>query len=119
MASDRSSVRTQLKGMNDELRDSFKAKRRVLSFAEYLELAEESPRVQLRSSPQLTKDCFDYWGTKDVTYPWGSVRRFTLFDCPWSDERDNLVGHETVQNHVYRALCEGFTKAPARDRAFP
>ncbi len=91
--------------MNDELRDSFKAKRRVLSFAEYLELVEETPRVQLRSSPQLTKDCFDYWGTKEVSYPWGSVRRFTLFDCPWSDERDNLVGHETVQNHVYRALC--------------
>jgi predicted Ser/Thr protein kinase len=91
--------------MNDELRDSFKAKRRVLSFAEYMELAEERPRVQLRSSPQLTKDCFDYWGTKEVSYPWGNVRRFSLFDCPWSEERDHLVGQETVQNAVYRTLC--------------
>lgn len=91
--------------MNDELRDSFKAKRRVLSYAEYLELAEDTPRRQLRSSPQLAKDCFDHWGTEMVDYPWGRVRRFTLFDCPWSDERDHLVGQETVQNQVYRTLC--------------
>jgi predicted Ser/Thr protein kinase len=91
--------------MNEELRDSFKAKRRVMSFAEYLELAEETPRRQLRSSPQIAKDCFEHWGTQEVEYPWGRVRRFSLFDCPWSDEqRDQLVGQEVVQNSVYRAL---------------
>lgn len=105
MASDGTSVRAQLKSLNEELRDSFKAKRRVMSFAEYLELAEETPRLQLRSSPQLAKDCFEYWGTEEVEYPWGRVRRFTLFDCPWSDKRDQLVGQEVVQNSVYRALC--------------
>ncbi len=90
--------------MNEELLGSFTAKRRVMSFAEYLELAEQTPRLQMRSAPQFAKDCFDHWGTEDVKYPWGSIRRFRLFDCPWSGGRDPLLGQEDVQNRVYRAL---------------
>lgn len=107
------SVRQQLLSINDELIGSFRAKRRVMSFAEYLELSSETPRMQLRSSPQFAQDCFDHWGTKEVRYPWGKVRRFSLFDCPWSGGRDPLIGQEPMQNQVYRALSNFVSEGAA------
>ena len=104
MGSDGKGVRARLKALSEDLQTGFKEKKRVMSFAEYLEFVEENPRSQLRSSPQFTKDCFDYWGTEDVEYAWGTQRRFKLFDCPWSDRGDPLLGQEMVQNQVYRAL---------------
>lgn len=113
MGSEGLSTRDRLKEMNEGLRDTFKARRRVVSFAEYLDLVEENPSVQLRSAPQFIRDCFDYWGTKEVDYPWGKIRRFKLFDCPWSDGRDQLLGQERVQNQVYRALSNFVSEGAA------
>ncbi len=98
-------ARERLRLLSQEVQTSFKEKKRVMTFAEYLELALESQRSQLRSAPQLVKDCFDHWGTKEVRYAWGTQRRFSLFDCPWSDRGERLLGQESVQNQVYRALC--------------
>ncbi len=98
-------ARERLRLLSQEVQASFKEKKRVMTFAEYLELALESPRSQLRSAPQFTKDCFDHWGTEEVRYAWGMQRRFSLFDCPWSERGERLLGQERVQNQVYRALC--------------
>tara|TARA_R110002096_G_scaffold77896_4_gene183220 strand:- start:17298 stop:19559 length:2262 start_codon:yes stop_codon:yes gene_type:complete len=104
MGSESKGVRARLKALSDGLQTGFKEKKRVMSFAEYLEFAAANPRRQLRSSPQFAKDCFDFWGTEDVAYAWGTQRRFRLFDCPWSERGDQLLGQEGVQNQVYRAL---------------
>jgi len=98
------SVRDQLIGLGDRIRDRFGENKRVMSFGEYLEMVAASPRRQLRSSPQYIVDTFDHFGSEEVDYPWGKVRRFKLFDCPWAGGRDMLIGHEEVQNRVYRAL---------------
>src|SRR5690554_5222624 len=113
MASEVTTTRERLKTMNEGLRDTFKARRRVVSFAEYLDLVEERPSVQLRSAPQFIKDCFDYWGQEEIEYPWGPVRRFKLFDCPWAEGRDQLLGQEAVQNQVYRALSNFVSEGAA------
>lgn len=97
-------MRETLSELGEEIRDQFTVKRRVLSFAEYLELVAEHPARQLRSAPQYALGAFDYYGAEEVAYPWGTVRRFKLFDCPWADGRDRLIGQEEVQNQVYRAL---------------
>ncbi len=97
-------VREQLASLGDQIRDDFAHNRRVLSFGEYLELVMQAPDRQLRSSAQYMLDCFDHYGTSEVAYPWGSVRRFHLFDCPWDRGRDRLIGQEAVQNQLYRAL---------------
>lgn len=96
--------RELLNRLGETIHERFTQNRRVMSFGEYLELVGTNPRRQLRSAPQYLVDCFDHYGTREVEYPWGTVRRFNLFDCPWSEGRERLVGHEEVQNKVYRAL---------------
>jgi len=96
-------VRETLANLGDSIRDGFAHNRRVLSFGEYLELVMAEPHRQLRASSQYLVDCFDHYGSTLVDYPWGQVRRFHLFDCPWDDGRDRLIGQEAVAAQVYRA----------------
>jgi serine protein kinase len=97
-------VRELLVELGTAVRDDFTRNRRVMSFAEYLNLVVADPLRQLRSSTQYIVDCFDHYGTAMVKYPWGEVRRFHLFDAPWAGGEDRLFGQEAVQNAVYRVL---------------
>jgi len=95
-------VRQVLSSLGDTIRDEFTRNKRVMSFAEYLDLVLATPDRQLRSAPQYTVDCMQHYGIEEVDYPWGKVRRFRLFDAPWANGRDRLIGQEVVQNHLYR-----------------
>jgi predicted Ser/Thr protein kinase len=97
-------VREQLASLGEGIRDEFATNRRVLSFAEYIELCAAAPERQLRSAPQYLVDCMQHYGTSDVDYPWGRIRRFNLFDVPWASGEGRLIGQEQVQNQVYRIL---------------
>ena len=97
-------VRDLLVELGAAVRDDFTRNRRVMAFAEYLNLVVSDPLRQLRSSTQYLVDCLDHYGTSMVKYPWGEVRRFHLFDAPWAAGEDRLFGQETVQNAVYRVL---------------
>ena len=94
----------ELASLGKAVQSGFAQNRRVMSYAEYLDLVFDKPATQLRSSPQYIRDCFDHYGTDDVPRPWGQTRRFRLFDCPWAGGRDRLIGQEYVQNRMYRAL---------------
>lgn len=102
--SDPPAVKELLAGLGTAVRDDFTRNRRVMSFAEYLQLVVAQPARQLRSSTQYIVDAFDHFGTSKVTYPWGEVRHFHLFDAPWAGGEDRLFGQEHVQNAVYRVL---------------
>ncbi len=97
-------VKDLLLGLGETVREDFTRNRRVMSFAEYLNLVVSDPTRQLRSSTQYIVDCFDHYGSSTVKYPWGDVRRFHLFDAPWDDGEDRLFGQEHVMNSVYRVL---------------
>ena len=104
MADIPSLVKELLVGLGEAVRDDFTRNRRVMSFAEYLNLVVAEPLRQLRSSTQYIVDCFDHYGSQTVKYPWGEVRHFNLFDAPWANGEDRLFGQEHVQNAVYRVL---------------
>src|SRR5688572_13008028 len=97
-------VKDALIGLHQSVREDFTRNRRVMSFGEYLALAFAEPTRQLRSSTQYIVDCFDHYGSEKVTYPWGDVVRFKLFDAPWANGEDRLFGQEMVQNLTYRIL---------------
>ncbi|MBK8482113.1 MAG: serine protein kinase PrkA [Proteobacteria bacterium] len=84
--------------------DDFSANKRLLSFAEYLELVARAPGVHLRGAAQYLCDMFDHYGTASVSSPLGKQQRFRLFDAPWDEGRGRLVGQESVQNDLYRVL---------------
>ncbi len=112
--SEQATVQASLTELGVSIATEFARNRRVLAFAEYLALAQAQPTRQLRSAAQYMVDCFDHFGSSDITYPWGKIRRFHVFDTPWlaavSDERDRisnddrLYGQEEVQNQVYAVL---------------
>jgi serine protein kinase len=88
----------------------FKSSRRVLSFAEYLELLATDPVRYTRDASRYLRDVFDHFGTRKVQHPWGDFTRWNLFDVPWESDvkgavqRGGLVGQEHVQEEMYRAL---------------
>ena len=88
-----------------EMRDSFARNRRVISFAEYVTLFSAEPARQLRSAAQYVRDVFDHFGTEPVRTPRGPMTRWKLFDCPWDNGKDALVGQEEVQAAVYRLVA--------------
>src|SRR5580704_2673207 len=97
-------VKQALIGLHEAVREDFTRNRRVMSYAEYLTLLFAEPTRQLRSSTQYIVDCFDHYGRERVTYPWGEVERFKLFDAPWANGDDRLFDQEIVQNQVYKVL---------------
>src|SRR5947209_14746910 len=88
-----------------EMRESFARNRRVISFTEYVTLFSAEPVRQLRSAAQYLRDVFDHFGSEPVRTPRGPMIRWKLFDCPWDNGKDALVGQEEVQAAVYRLVA--------------
>ncbi|HSS37349.1 MAG TPA: serine protein kinase PrkA, partial [Polyangia bacterium] len=98
-----------------ELRESFARNRRVISFTEYVTLFSAEPVRQLRSAAQYLRDVFDHFGSEPVRTPRGPMIRWKLFDCPWDNGKDALVGQEEVQAAVYR-LVSNFAREGRTNR---
>src|SRR5690242_3800442 len=103
-----SRVREGLSTIARSVEDQYKNGRRVLSFEEYLDLFASDPVRYGRDASRYVRDAFDHYGTRPVQRPWGTKRRFKLFDLPWEEDptlrRDALVGQEQLQHEVYRVL---------------
>src|SRR3984957_5286245 len=109
---------SQVKAIAEHVEQRFRSGRRVLSFAEFLELFDQEPVRYSRDASRYLRDVFDHYGTTVVAYPWGEATRFKLFDMPWEPKpptpstpappgalpRGALVGQEHVQEDIYRAL---------------
>ncbi len=98
-----------------EMRESFARNRRVISFGEYFALFGAEPARQLRSAAEYVRDVFDHFGSEPVRTPRGPMTRWQLFDCPWDDGKDALVGQEEVQAAVYR-LVSNFAREGRTNR---
>ncbi len=86
------------------LREAFATKRRVMSFGEYFTLFCSQMSGQTRSTAQYLLDAMDHYGTETVRSPRGPITRWRLFDCPFDEGKDHLVGQEEVQGAVYRLV---------------
>jgi serine protein kinase len=88
----------------DGVKSRFSESRRVLSFGEYVELFGKGPERLSRDASRYLRDIFDHYGQEKRRRPWGTETRFRLFDLPFAEAHERLVGHEAVQMEVYRAL---------------
>jgi predicted Ser/Thr protein kinase len=96
--------RESLSRIGLEVRDGYMRNKRVMAFEEFYALFLSHPEQYTRTSAQYLKDVFDYFGTVEVRSPRGVLRRWKLFDAPFVDGRDRLVGQEEVQGRVYRVI---------------
>jgi serine protein kinase len=97
-------ARDALQKIHDGVREAYTRTRRVLSFDELYADARVHPRRYMRSAAQYVHDCFVHYGTREVRTPRGNFIRHRLFDCPFDDGRDHLIGQEEVQGEVFRIL---------------
>jgi predicted Ser/Thr protein kinase len=101
---------SQVRAIAEHVEQRFQAGRRVLAFAEFLELFDTDPVRRSRDASRYLRDVFDHFGKTVVRHPWGEFTRFALFDLPWEPAegrglaRGALVGQEHVQEEIYRAL---------------
>jgi serine protein kinase len=101
----------RIRAVAENVEKRFKTSRRVLSFAEYLELFAVDPARHSRDASRYLRDVFDHYGITTVHDPWGDFTRWKLFDLPWEKTeggkgpaRAPLIGQEVVQAEIYRAV---------------
>ena len=82
----------------------FGLERRIMSFDQYLAEMLPNPKMHLRSAAQYLVDMFLYFGFEEVESPKGKLRRFLLFDAPFTNGRDRVVGQEEVQEAIFQLL---------------
>ena len=100
-------VGERMKSVAESVERRFKTGRRVLSFAEYLDLFATDPIGYSRDASRYLRDVFDHYGSEPVRHPWGDFTRWKLFDLPWEPANARggvLVGQEHVQEEIYRSL---------------
>ena len=96
--------------IDQAVKKDFDSHRRILSFDEYLHFLGESPQHQLRGSAQYTLDMMDHFGrvpvpNQETHLPSGATpHRFSLFDRTLDGLGHQVIGHERIQNQIYRAL---------------
>ena len=88
----------------DSVRAEYDARRRAMSFADYIGIFADKPRLQLRDAARYLLDAIDYFGAVQTTHPWGDVTRYRIFDQAFADGGPRLVGQEKVQAAVRAAL---------------
>jgi len=98
-----------LRDVERALSTQFAEKRQVLSFDEYFALFCQQPRQHSRIAAQYVRDAMVHFGTYEVERPEGPVTRYRVFDCPWSDGKDRVVGQEAAQNALFR-IINGFAR---------
>jgi serine protein kinase len=101
---------SQVRAIADHVEKRFRSGRRVLAFAEFLDLFEGDPVAYSRDASRYLRDAFDHYGKSTIRHPWGEFTRYNLFDLPWEPPRGQalppgaLIGQEHVQEEIYRAL---------------
>lgn len=87
-------------------RERFVEEKSLLSFAEYLEQVAADPYRQTRDAARYVRDCFDHYGTEQIKRPYGQFTRYKIFDAPFDNGRDRVIGHAPVQEQIYGLLTD-------------
>lgn len=98
-----------LRNLGENFEKRFASGRNILSYKEYLEEVAKNPHLHLRDAAAYVRDMFLYFGKRKVKYPWGEIDRFILFDAPFGEKKEKLVGQEEAQNTFYR-IIESFVR---------
>ena len=90
--------------LTGSLRTEFEAGRRLLSYQQFLELVVARPERYARNAAQYLLDALAHFGVEEVVSGRGEIERYLLFDAPFDDGADRVVGHEATQAALVRAL---------------
>ena len=101
---------TDIEKISNTVEEQFKRDRTLLSFAEYLEAVKSKPHTHLRSSAQYLVDLFEHYGTKEIKLPTGTRTRYCLFDMPFTEGANKVIGQEKIVKHDFQVVVWIFIK---------
>lgn len=90
----------------ESTRARFEARGTLLGFGEYLERVVAEPRVHLRDAAMYVRDAIAHFGSEQVDRPYGQFTRHRIFDAPFDDGKEPVIGQETVQQEVVGLLTD-------------
>jgi serine protein kinase len=93
-----------LRSLEDRLSREFADRRQVSSFDEYFRAFSANPQRYVRTAAQYLRDCMLHYGTTTLDRPGGRIQRWNLFDTPWQNGKDRVIGQEDAQNALFRLL---------------
>jgi predicted Ser/Thr protein kinase len=93
-----------LASVADRQKSDFAAERRLLTFAEWLDLFAATPYRLSRSAAQYVADVFEHFGSRPAEPESGEPARLLLFDQAFAGGRGRVHGQETVQERVHRLV---------------
>lgn len=93
-----------LQGVGERSEQAFKGQKRILSYRQYMDAFIRDPVKLGRNAAQYLLGCFDHYGRAEDDGLAGPIERFNLFDAPFDNGHDRLVGHEQTQNVLYEHL---------------
>ena len=93
-----------LRDLEDRTSRAFQEQRQVLSFDAFFSAFLSAPGRHVRTAAQYLRDCFEHYGSTEIQRPTGRVVRWNLFDTPWANGKDRVVGQEEAQNALFRLL---------------
>lgn len=108
-------AKTFLKDLTDSVSQAFERNRRLLSFDQFVEAFHEHPERHGRSAVQYMRDCFLHYGYSEQEEVWGKSTHFHLFDAPFEEGSEPMVGHQASQVRVFR-LLENFVRSGRIDK---
>ena len=90
--------------LQERIQEEFIKRGTILSYDEYLALMWRQPTLHLRNSAQYLRDVFEHYGSVMIDSPVGKLRRFKLFDAPFGDVEDRVIGQELVQAAIHQII---------------
>lgn len=85
-------------------KDSFKQRKSILSFEQYLEHVVANPHRHIRNSAQYFSDMVASFGSYQVKTPTENLTRYKLFDAAFRNNEGKIYGHEKVQQSIVENL---------------
>lgn len=98
-----------LRDLESRLSTAYAERRSVLSFDDWFTAFLAEPTRHARTSAIYLRDCMLHYGTSEVERPGGAITRFNLFDAPWAEGKDRVVGQEETQTALFR-LVQNFIR---------
>ncbi len=93
-----------LRDLEDRTNRAFQERQQVLSFDAFFSTFLSAPARHVRTAAQYLRDCFEHYGSTEIQRPTGKVVRWNLFDTPWANGKDRVVGQEEAQSALHRLL---------------
>ena len=101
--------------INKELRAQFEKNKRLMSFGDFFDMLVEKPDRHARNAVQYLRDALLHYGETKRETVTGQLTRYALFDAPFDDGRERMIGQERAQQRVFQ-LFDNFVRGGKIDK---